>query len=57
MEGKVSKLTKEMTFKKKEYKKYLENDSNWAGTEDELRLKTDISESERTLRSLRVVSS
>jgi hypothetical protein len=54
MEGRVSRISKEMTSKKKEYKKQLEMSSNWEGTEDEVQLRTEISEAERTLRSLRV---
>ncbi len=54
MEGRVSRISKEMTAKKKEYKKSLEVDSGWEGTEKEVQLRTEISEAERTLRSLRV---
>lgn len=54
MEGRVSKITKEMTIKKKEYKKLNENNSKWLGSEDEIQMKSEISESEKTLRSLRV---
>jgi hypothetical protein len=54
MEGRVSKISKEMTGKKKDHKRRLEKDPQWEGSEDELQTKSEIAESERTLRSLRV---
>ena len=57
----MSKISKEMTSLKKEYKqKQLQSQAQaqgtreWEGSEGELKLKTEISELERTLRSLRV---
>jgi hypothetical protein len=57
----VSKISKEMTLRKKEYKQRQaqsqgQDQGQWEGSEEELNLKTEISESERTLRSLRVSS-
>lgn len=54
MEGRVSRISKELMVNKKEYKKKFESNQNWNGSEDEVQLKTEIAESERTLRSLRV---
>lgn len=55
MEGRVSRISKELMVNKKEYKKQLENNPSWNGSEQEMQLQTEIAESERTLRSLRVI--
>ena len=54
MEGRVSRISKELMINKKEYKKQLEKNHNWNGSDQETQLKTEIAEAERTLKSLRV---